>query len=217
MTNDAGFTLLELLISMTLLALLSLLLFGGLRFGARAWERSEAHSTGMDEVRVVQGLLRHEIEQAYPLFVTADPVNPFVDFSGSEAGMNFLAPAPQAMSGVGRARIVLEREADGRNVQLVMRARSELSRQDSNTREEPLLRNLASVRFAYFGADAPGAVPVWHDRWANVQTMPDLVRVDVKFLKGDARVWPELVVATQILVDANCTYDFMTKHCQGRR
>ena len=33
-----GFTLVELLVATTLLALLSVVLFGGLRFGARAWE-----------------------------------------------------------------------------------------------------------------------------------------------------------------------------------
>ena len=38
--GEAGFTLLELLISMTLLGLLMLVVLGGLRFGARAWERN---------------------------------------------------------------------------------------------------------------------------------------------------------------------------------
>ena len=36
--RNAGFTLVELLVAITLLALVSAALFGGLRFGARAWE-----------------------------------------------------------------------------------------------------------------------------------------------------------------------------------
>ena len=63
---EAGFTLLELLVSMTLLALLAIAMFGSLRFGARAWDRSEAHGAGMEQVRLVQQLLRRDLEQAYP-------------------------------------------------------------------------------------------------------------------------------------------------------
>jgi prepilin-type N-terminal cleavage/methylation domain-containing protein len=37
---DAGLTLLELLVAITLLGLLMAALFGGLRLGARAWELS---------------------------------------------------------------------------------------------------------------------------------------------------------------------------------
>ncbi len=38
-TRADGFTLVELLIAMTLVAMLSVLLFGGLRFGTRAADR----------------------------------------------------------------------------------------------------------------------------------------------------------------------------------
>ena len=36
--SEAGFTLIELLVALTLLGLISVVLFGGLRFGTRAWE-----------------------------------------------------------------------------------------------------------------------------------------------------------------------------------
>jgi general secretion pathway protein J len=212
-----GFTLLELLVSMTLLALLIVLLFGGLRFGARAWDHNQAHSTGMDEVRLVQGLLRREIEQAYPFWLTTDPLHPTVDFQGAENAMMFLAPAPQVFGGGGRARIVFEREADGRYEQLVMRAQPELSIDDGTVREEPLLRHLAAVGFAYYGADSPDATPAWHDSWAGMRTLPLLVRVHVEFPRGDARSWPELIVTPRIFVDASCVYDPTGNRCQGRQ
>jgi general secretion pathway protein J len=214
--RDAGFTLLELLVAMALLALLMVLLFGGLRFGARAWDSSQAHSTGMDEVRLVQGELQREIEQAYPYWLTTDPLNPSIDFHGAPDSMNFLAPVPQVVAGGGRARIAFERRGDGRYEQLMMRAEPELS-SGGNAWEEPLLRNIAFVGFSYYGSENPDEPPVWHDRWDGARALPTLIRVHVAFPKGDARVWPELIVAPHIVVDANCNYDASTKRCQGRQ
>lgn len=215
-THEAGFTLLEMMVSLTLLSLLSLLLFGGLRLGARAWDHSEARGAGMDELRVVQQLLRSEIEQAYPFYVNADPVHPTIDFSGGPSEIDFLAPTQQALSSPGRSRIVFAAQRDGSQVVLAMRARPELAAGNAAGWSEPLLRNLASVRFSYFGADDPRGTPTWRASWSNAKTLPRLVRVDVQFARGDGRVWPELVVAPRIETDAGCVYDYNTQHCSGR-
>jgi general secretion pathway protein J len=214
--HDEGFTLIELLIAMTLLGFLTILLFGGLRFGARAWERTEAHESGMDEVRLVQGLLQREIEQAYPYFVASESGDGQVDFRGTADSMTLLAPAPEAFGGAGRAHISFRVSRSGNSIRLVMLERPELANSDDAVRQETLLTNLASVRFSYFGNSGTGG-PVWHDRWSGQATVPQLVRVHVEFPKGDARVWPELIAAPRIFADANCVYDAGTKKCQGRK
>ncbi|HEY1629825.1 MAG TPA: prepilin-type N-terminal cleavage/methylation domain-containing protein [Rhizomicrobium sp.] len=216
MVRASGFTLLELMVTLTLLSLLSLLLFGGLRLGARAWDRSEARGTGMDELHVVQNLLRREIEQAYPYYVTTDPVHPTVDFSGGPSEIDFLAPAPQALSSPGRSRIAFAAMRDGSQMMLAIRARPELAASPRDTWNEPLLHGLAAVRFSYFGTDDPRAAPTWRNSWTGAKTLPRLVRVDVRFPKDDGRVWPDFVVAPRIEADANCVYDYTTQHCTGR-
>jgi general secretion pathway protein J len=215
-SREAGFTLLEMMVSLVLLSLLSLLLFGGLRLGARAWDNSEARGAGTDELRVVQQLLRHEIEQAYPFYLTADPVHPTVDFSGSATHLEFLAPAPRALSSPGRSRISFAALRDGSHMMLAIRSRPELAAGNTDTWSETLLRNLAFVRFSYFGADDPRGAPTWRAQWTGTRTMPRLVRVEVQFARGDGRVWPDLVVAPRIETDAGCVYDFATQRCRGR-
>ncbi len=61
----AGFTLIELLVALTLVGLISVALFGGLRFGARVWEEGALHSARLAEIETVQSLLRRQLAQAH--------------------------------------------------------------------------------------------------------------------------------------------------------
>ena len=62
--STAGFTLVELLVAMTLIGLISVALFGGLRFGARAWEAGNERAESFSQLEVVQSLLRRELNLA---------------------------------------------------------------------------------------------------------------------------------------------------------
>lgn len=215
---EAGFTLLELLIAMTLLGLLMVVVMGGLRFGMRAWERSEAHTTATDDVRQAQSLLRREIAHAYPYFIMKqeDLANRHVDFRGTEGEMSFLAPAPAALGGAGWARVTFQQVDVGGKPALAMSAAPELAAASQPARDI-LLQGLKSLTFAYFGPDEADGPASWHDRWAQMRWMPQMVRVTAEFEAGDARIWPELLVAPRISVDVGCTYDPLTKYCAGRR
>jgi len=52
--------------------------------------------------------------------------------------------------------------------------------------------------------------------WTLPSRLPRLVRVKIEFPDGDARFWPELLVAPRIDVDVGCVYDALTKRCRGR-
>src|SRR5437763_14961141 len=91
--GEAGFTLLELLIATTVLAFLSLLLFGGLRFGTRVWEKSETSTTETNRVRAAQLLLSDAISHIYPFFAGQTPADKHVEFAGEEKQMTFFLPS----------------------------------------------------------------------------------------------------------------------------
>jgi len=208
--------LVELLVAMTLLGLLMVVLFGGLRFGARAWERAEDHSSGTDGVRLAQELLRHELEQAYPYFIATDPLHPHVDFTGTADEVELLGPAPAALNTAGRARVIFRRaESDGR-IALVVEARPELALEEVRSQREVLVRGLTSLEFAYYGSERLNDAPQWTDRWIERTRLPQLVRIKGEFAGGDGRAWPELVVALRISADVSCVYDVLTNYCRGR-
>jgi general secretion pathway protein J len=208
--NTEGFTLVELLVTVTLLSLLLVVLFGGLRFGVRAWDGAQAHGVRTDELRVVQDLLRREIEQAYPALDSADPLHPVIDFHGGPDSMTFLAPAPQAEASAGRARITIVAERRGGGLQLVMRAAPELATGGEGAWSAPLLHNIASAQFSFFNGS------VWRSDWSDATAMPVLIRIHMTFGPRDGRNWPDLIVAPRIAFNAGCVYDPGTHHCQGR-
>lgn len=211
----AGFTLMELLVAMTLLGLVMVLLTGGIRFGARVWERSEAQGSHTDTIRVAQEFLRRQLSRAYPLFVT-DPTNPHVEFSGNEDSMALLTTAPQAFSQPGRIRLRIASTKNANSADLIIAMQDELAKNDSFGETQTLVRGFESLSFSYFGTLPRDKEPSWHHDWTDARTFPLLIRVEGRFPLGDERKWPDLVVAPRINADAACIYDALTQYCQGR-
>jgi general secretion pathway protein J len=216
--NQAGFTLLEALVAVTLLGLLSIALTRGLWFGIDAWARGSAHSDQLSRILAVQGLLHEVIGQAYPYFLSGDPTRTYLDFDGTSKSLVLLAPAPVAFGGAGRSRFRLSVDKrDGRS-DLIMISQAELAAADapSTVEKKTLLSRAASVTFAYFGNLRSDTDARWHDHWTAQTALPQLLQIKVLFPEGDSRLWPDLVIAPRIAADVGCVYDQLTKHCRGR-
>ena len=106
--TDTGFTLVELLVATTLLALLSVVLFGGLRFGARAWESGSASIERTGEVQAVQELLRRTLSEiAVSDLAGAEQRQ---SLQGKDGLVSFFAPLPRhaGLGGFGRYRLTAD-------------------------------------------------------------------------------------------------------------
>jgi general secretion pathway protein J len=148
MRRDAGFTLVEVLVALTLASLLAAGLYQGLRLGNRAWSALSARAAAADEIGVAHRLARQVIDQAYPL-PAPTPQGYQVDFRGEAKGLIFWTPPPDIWTypgGLIQARLQL-READGRR-DLVLALSENLS-DPSRTEEISLLRGIADVAIDY--------------------------------------------------------------------
>lgn len=215
---EAGFTVVELLVALTLLSFLSVALFGTLRFGFTAWTRGGAHAEASEQIAMAQEALRRLIADAYPLFLSADPRNLHIAFDGTSGSLAFLAPTPLAIGGGGGSRFVLSTERHGRGTDLVLAAKPELAEPDDATTaiKKTLLADAQAVEFSYLGRRRSDPAAQWHDAWTGETEMPALVRVQVRFAADDPRLWPELMIAPRIGADVGCVYDSLTKRCRGR-
>lgn len=201
--RDGGFTLLELIIAMTLLGLIVALLFGGLRFGARAWEAVDERSDESSELQVVQSFMRRQLGQATPLALPDSRTRGRVAFEGTPEGIGFAAlmPAHLGLGGFYWLSFYAEEGSDGRRLmaswRLFQPERDAFA--DVEAAEETVLVDrISGVEFSYFGPRNRGQSPEWQDRWEEVRSLPALVRVRVSFAGSDGRSWPDLVVAPMV-------------------
>ena len=216
---QSGFTLLELLIAMTLLGFILTLLFGSMRLGSRSWDAGEQRSSNSTHLALVQGFLRRELTQIYP-FRWKKKVNTELAFEGESNKLRFVAPIAVRLGPGGLYLVSLEQVRDKDGSQLVMKRRipesdsSDFSALDSIEDKDNLVvlaEQVEAVNFAYFGAETKDAEPQWQDKWDNAKLLPYLIRIRVKFSNG--RNWPDLVVSPLVGPDTGCMWDDKTNRC----
>lgn len=71
--RQKGFTLIEIIVVFTLLAMMMAMIFAGLDSARRSAEKGEKRITDINEIRVVQGIIRHQLSRAMAIpFEEAD-------------------------------------------------------------------------------------------------------------------------------------------------
>jgi general secretion pathway protein J len=182
-----GFTLLEVVIALTVLGLLFVGLAQGVRFGLVAWSAEIRRTDGDDDLRTLDNTLRHVIEGMDP----GDDLNP-ARLVATGDWLDCITVLPYASgSAPSRMRATLRVNADHR---LVLRwspsvhARR-LRPQSATPTETELLRGVSHIELAFW---RPGGD--WVSSWQRAD-LPALVRVRLRFPPGDSRHWPDIVAA----------------------
>lgn len=188
---QAGFTLLELLVSMALLGLLGMLLGGAFHMATSHVGRRQEALDRAAELVATEAFLRERLAAAIPA-VPQGWAEDAVLFDGEPDGLSFVAPAPESVPAGGFLVYTIVQADDG----LVLRWRP----YDGTVPEGPgtdtlLLPGTRAARFAYHGP-RDGEDPAWHDRWQGQAALPTLVRLSLT--DGDGRALPDLVVAPRV-------------------
>ena len=180
MSRQSGFSLLEMLVAMTLLGLIGALAANGIRFGTQSWERAQQVSDRMLEEQALRRFLRTQIGAARPVRAADGSRSPPVVFDGGPDNLTILAPLRAALgpSGLHLIRIGAVAHADGTEGLALGWTPAEGLGGASATQPavEPLADDPAGIALRYFGPDAEGT-PVWQSAWAGRAALPALVEL----------------------------------------
>ncbi len=195
--GERGFTLIEVLVGLTLLGALVAVLTGALRLGLQGRETVDARAEWLDEVRVSQTFVRQYIEAARPFSWVRDRRTE-VAFEGLRESVSFVAAMPGWQTPGGLYLVRIAREGD--KLMLTRRITSgETDGFDFSAEAERtiLATGIARLEFSYYGGATPlDGTPRWHDQWQGQAATPRLVRLDITYRDGVR--WPVLVAATMI-------------------
>lgn len=205
---ERGFSLIEVLIALTLFAILMAMLSSGVRLGSRIQASGSEQIDEWSQIAAVQRFLRAELattQLARPAQVARAAVNnePYVIFDGEPDRVAFVGLLPDQFL-VGGLQAITLAPVQGRSG-AELRASWQLYA-DGPVKAEPaaradtigpneavLLEQVSDVEFSYFGQRDPLRPAEWGDRWEVPNRLPALVRLRMKL--KNALVPPELVVA----------------------
>ncbi len=224
MNAARGFTLLELLIGMTLLGFILALLFGGFRLAANSWDAVEARVERTNDQQLARALVRRLLAQMQPLR-WKKAVNQPIAFVGERKVLRAVAPLT-GQAGAGGLRLIELGQESGeptqagqtgsRPLRLVLRHAPLLYDAEDFTaglgeaKNHVVLGDLDAVEFSYFGPEKRGDPPRWQDAWTNQEQLPQLVRLRLRSREAG---WSDLVVAPMVGA-TGCRWDNFYKRCR---
>jgi general secretion pathway protein J len=201
--NGRGFTLLEVLIAMTLLSMMMALLFASLKIGADSWQKGNARLARNSEIAIAQQFFRHYLVTAKPLS-TNEPkktatgtLSKALAFQGRTDSVQFVSALPASAARVGLQRFTVYRQ---QNQLKVVVTPFFASKSNKAEREELiLLTDISDFSVAYFGSNAlPNALQSsnsWQTEWLDKATLPRLIKINLTLSNG--RFTPSIVIALQ--------------------
>jgi general secretion pathway protein J len=210
--GQGGFTLLELLVAMTLLGFVALLLAGGLRFGVAAWRAAQLRSDQAAQAAGLHDALARLIGQAQAEYASDDPADLTLTFDGGPDRLRLIAPLPEAIEDGILAVQSLSLRPSGRGAALVLSWNLDLPAAEHRPAYDAVLAdNVQSLHLRYWGTAQPDAGPDWSDTWQGQPRLPGLVRVQIDRAAAPALDFTFAVPAT---VGTGCRYDPVGPACR---
>ena len=201
----AGFTLVELLVSMAVLALVAVVMMSGLRFVLRALGSTDSRREAMEELTLGLSVLRGELERAEPLMVKSGK-RELVLFSGGPDRVRFANVEPPYLRGPPYLAYEYAVVPDDGGIYRIELRRAPL---DPAAPElavveaggaRTILRVGQELRFTYFGKLGERDEASWRESWPVGPKLPQAIRLAA----GEDPAWPELVVAMRMTAPWYC-------------
>lgn len=176
--REAGFTLLETLIGLTLTALISVSLLGGIRTGVKLWSTSEQLDAASEQSRILR-LAGTWLEQAIP--DEAMNAEPGTLFSGTGDAVSFVVAGEAGPHAGGLSRLTLKTEtsetcAGKRDLVLSWASVAPIHgfpSQESVTRS--IVTCLDQIDFKYFGSHVSEPSATWRSQWHQSARLPAII------------------------------------------
>jgi len=201
-----GFTLIEVLIAMTLLSIMVVLLFSSLNICADSWDKGERKITDVNEVAVVYNFFQRHLSEEKPLWNDFSKEEKTFSFQGTNQSLQFVSafPASAGRSGLQLFSIDLQKEDNDQVIKVTLTPFFPVVEGEEWHKEEvSLIKHVSDFTLAYFGSEDGMSESSWRDEWLDKEVQPRLVKINIK-LENEI-YWPEMIIDLKVSGTTNNT------------
>ena len=201
-----GFTLIEVLIAMTLLSIMVVLLFSSLKICADSWEKGESKITDVNEIAVVYNFFQRHLSEENPLWNDFSKEEKSFSFQGTAQSLQFVStfPASAGRSGLQLFSIDLQKEDHDQVIKVTLTPFFPIAKGEEWHKEEvTLIKHVSDFTLAYFGSDDLVGEGSWREDWLDKVVQPRLVKINIK-LENEI-YWPEMIIDLKVTGTTNNT------------
>ena len=201
-SHRAGFTLVELLLALTLMSMLLALAYGGLRAATRATDRGQNILEDSSRIRMAHHFVRKQLNQISPLtFEESEDGTERTVFVGEEQRIRFVAPMPGYLGFGGPQVQELAIVSGQQGLELVLSHALLQGFEEDLLYERapiPLVNKIESARFSFLGIDEQGELTGWTSTWDQPGVLPKSIALDIEFAEEVYIQWPLLTASVRI-------------------
>lgn len=190
-----GFTLIEVLIAMTLLSIMVVLLFGSLKICAESWEKGEKKITEVNDVAAVINFFQRHLAVAKPLWNDFNKEEKVFSFQGNNQSLQFVSsfPASAGRAGLQLFSVELLNENREKSIKVTLIPFYPVAEGQEWLKEDAILiKRVKDFSLAYFGSDDEQTDPRWLNEWLQKDRQPALVKIKIDL--ENEQFWPEMVI-----------------------
>ena len=197
--SNRGFTLVEVVVALTLFSLSLALLYSGLDMSAQNRGASERHVERNENLRLADAFIRRQLMQAIPLAVLNGNSLQLL-FEGRNDKLTFVSKLPAHRGGGGLHLLRLELAQENGRSDLVLRYRPIVDLADSNSdladkelKTQVLFSNVSNLELRYFGNEDSDDAFDWNNEWTGASKLPALIDLQIT-PDNETFYWPNMFV-----------------------
>jgi general secretion pathway protein J len=197
--GSSGFTLLEMVVTLTILGFILLIIFGAFRLGISAWEKGESSREEYQKVRAVSQLVSRQLKSMVPYKIKTEKAEgDYLAFEGSARSLKFVsALSMKAKQPEGFVYTIYEFK-DGGNEggrlvvyeQRVLIRKNFFEEQPNEESGVPLIEGISDIRFEYYQEEdsLKNRKEGWVEEWnaKEEKELPRAVRMTVTYKSGQS-------------------------------